>query len=164
MIARVCRKGNKVSIIEPINFEVDRGVSSEAVLKAFSESQKVWTRRIGRYDVHLHIANGKGDPDALQVRLRHYQVGDQPNMKNWHIPNPSDGTQWTNYDWSVLGHEIGHDLLGFADNGNFRTKTIMSRRSDGPPDFVPSELDIELILENFRTIKESEWEACRCGL
>jgi RHS repeat-associated protein len=162
LIARVCRKGDKVAIIQPVNFEIDPGITPDAVRKAFEEAQKLWTRKIGRFDVQLHIKDGRRDPDAVRVRLRHYETGDQSNLNNWYIPNPSDGRNWTNYDWSVFGHEVGHDLLGFPDNGNYDKGTVMSARTGTGPRFAVSELDIELLLDNLRTIK-GKWETCGCN-
>jgi len=162
LIARVCRDGDKIVIIEPVNFGFDPDTTPEARRRAFEEAEKVWTRKIGRYDVHIHIMDGRRDPDAVLVQLHHYQIGDQSDRANWYIPNPSDGRNWTNYDWSVFGHEIGHDLLGFPDNAGYDRNTVMSPRSGSGPRFLVSEMDIEFLLDNLRTIKENKMEACKC--
>ena len=118
LIARVCRKGDRVAIVQLVNFEVGPGITPEAAKRVFEEAQKAWTGRFGRYDVQLRITDGRRDPGAVRVQLHHYVPGpgDSINLANWHIPNPSDGLFWTNFDWSVYGHEVAHDLLGFSDN------------------------------------------------
>jgi hypothetical protein len=127
------------------------------------EAEKVWTGKVGQYDVQLHIKDGRGDPNAVRVRLRHYETGDQSNLNNWYIPNPSDGRNWTNYDWSVFGHEVGHDLLGFPGNmeppGMMRS--VMGRRLGAGPAFAVSVFDIKLLLDSLRVF-HAKWETCGC--
>ncbi len=165
LVARVCRNGNNVVIVQPVNFQVGPGVTREAAERVFIEAERAWTGRFGRYNVQLRIMDGRRDPDAVRVRLHHYVPGsgDSINLKNWHIPNPSDGRNWDNYDWSVYGHEVAHDLIGFSDNMGYDKGSVMSRRTGAAPAFVVTEFDVELLLDSHRVIHDDEWESCKCA-
>ena len=163
LIARVCRKGGRVAIVQAVNFEVGPGITPEAARRVFEEAQKAWTGRFGRYDVQLRITDGRRDPGAVRIQLHHYVPGpgDGINLANWHIPNPSDRLFWTNFDWSVYGHEVAHDLLGFSDNMGYDRGSVMSRRSGAGPAFVVTEFDVELLLDSHRVIHD-KLGACGC--
>ena len=164
LIARVCEEGNKIRIIEPVNFNVGPGISGESARRAFEEAEKVWTRKIGRFEVELHITDGRRDPNAVTVQLHHYVPGpgDAIDRGNWHMPNPSDKYYWDRFDWSVFGHEIGHDLIGFDDNMGYDKDTVMSRRSGPAPSFIVSETDIEFLLDSARVIHSNKLKECGC--
>lgn len=78
------------------------------------------------------------------------------------MPNPSDKYYWDRFDWSVFGHEIGHDLIGFDDNMGYDKDTVMSRRSGPAPSFIVSETDIEFLLDSARVIHSYKLKECGC--
>ena len=103
-------------------------------------------------------------PNAVPVQFHHYVKhggGDDIDKHNWHVPNPSD-PDWKTYDWTVYGHEVAHDFLGFDDNMGYDKDTVMSPRSGPVPRFEVTEFDVELLLNSIRVNRSRSLQVCEC--
>lgn len=162
LVATVCADGNFIVIAQPINTSINPGVTQEAVDKALLEAKKMWTGKIGKYDVRLVMLDRPNDPNALPIQFHRYAHGEISNKNNWYVPIRSDTHNWEKYDWSVFGHEVGHDLLGFDDNLGYDLGSVMSAHSNLVPRFEVTEKDIGWLLDSRRVNHSRNIQKCEC--
>jgi RHS repeat-associated protein len=113
LIAYLCQRGNKIGIALPINYI---GANAEQIKRISSDIEKLWTRRIGRYDVKLVVRPYSNLPESPKINTITVRSGEETSFVD--LPGMNTGVWYDPGKWGdrLYPHEAGH-LLGLRDRG-----------------------------------------------